>query len=127
MKNSHNTGSPNGAIELEPQTRNFPTSFDEQRLNPKTTTSSASASNAHRESIPEREPDLETLSAESQHQPPAVVAHALERWNEPSVNVSRLVATFWSFVIMGANDAAYGVSSFFKIRIIDLANISYRH
>jgi hypothetical protein len=116
MKNSHNTGSPNGAIELEPQTRNFPTSSNEQRLNPKNI-SSASAPNAHNVSIPEREPDLETLSAESQHQPPAVVAHALEQWNEPSVNVSRVFATFWSFVIMGANDAAYGVSSIFKIRI----------
>lgn len=117
MKNSHNAGSPNGAIELEPQTRNFPTSSNEQRLNPKTTTSSASESNAHNVSIPEREPDLETLSAESQQQPPAVVAHALERWNEPSVNVSRVFATFWSFVVMGANDAAYGVSSILKIHI----------
>ena len=117
MKDSHTTGSLTGAIELEPQARNFPTSPKDQRLNAKTTTSSASASNARSVSIPEREPDLETLSAQSQHEPPAVVAHALEKWNEPSVNVSRLFATFWSFVIMGANDAAYGVSSIFKIYV----------
>lgn len=46
--------------------------------------------------------------------PERVVAHAREKWNEPSVNALRTFATFWSFVIMGANDAAYGVS--FSVR-----------
>ena len=38
--------------------------------------------------------------------------HAMEKWNEPRINVSRTLATFWSFLVMGANDAAYGVSFF---------------
>ncbi|KAI9930245.1 hypothetical protein ASPWEDRAFT_101477 [Aspergillus wentii DTO 134E9] len=31
-----------------------------------------------------------------------------EKWNSSKANVSRTVATFWSFLVMGANDAAYG-------------------
>lgn len=34
----------------------------------------------------------------------------LEKWNQPRVNIHRTFATFWSFLVMGANDAAYGVS-----------------
>ena len=32
----------------------------------------------------------------------------LEQWNHPRINVYRVSATFWSFLIMGANDATYG-------------------
>lgn len=34
----------------------------------------------------------------------------LEKWNQPRVNIHRTFATFWAFLVMGANDAAYGVS-----------------
>jgi hypothetical protein len=34
---------------------------------------------------------------------------ALEKWNQPQINVYRTFATFFSFLVMGANDAAYGV------------------
>lgn len=34
----------------------------------------------------------------------------LEKWNHPRINICRIFATFWSFLVMGANDAAYGVS-----------------
>lgn len=33
-----------------------------------------------------------------------------ERWNDPSGNMARVAATFLTFLVMGANDAAYGVS-----------------
>lgn len=33
-----------------------------------------------------------------------------ERWNAPRLNMWRSFAAFWSFVVMGSNDAAYGVS-----------------
>ena len=33
-----------------------------------------------------------------------------ERWNEPPVNLWRVLATFYSFIVVGANDGAYGVS-----------------
>ncbi|KAB8260285.1 major facilitator superfamily domain-containing protein [Aspergillus pseudonomiae] len=31
-----------------------------------------------------------------------------ERWNHPRSNILKTAATFWSFLVMGANDAAYG-------------------
>lgn len=34
----------------------------------------------------------------------------LERWNYPKGNSKRICATFWAFMVMGMNDAAYGVS-----------------
>lgn len=41
--------------------------------------------------------------------PPEIAISALEKWNYPRHNIGRLMATFWSFVVSGANDAAYGV------------------
>ena len=32
----------------------------------------------------------------------------LQQWNSPRINVWRCAGTFWSFAILGANDAAYG-------------------
>lgn len=32
----------------------------------------------------------------------------LQRWNHPRINIIRVLATFWDFMILGANDAAYG-------------------
>lgn len=40
------------------------------------------------------------------------VSRVVEKWNEPRINIYRTFATFWSFVILGANDAATGVSRF---------------
>ncbi|PLB44804.1 MFS transporter [Aspergillus steynii IBT 23096] len=31
-----------------------------------------------------------------------------EKWNHPRPNIWKVFATFWSFLVMGANDAAYG-------------------
>lgn len=109
MRDSRATGSLTGAIELEPpQARIAPGNPKDQGLN--VTTNATDIQEARME----RDLDLETFSADSQQEQPATVAHALEKWNEPSVNINRLFATFWSFVIMGANDAAYGVSSIFN-------------
>lgn len=33
-----------------------------------------------------------------------------EKWYTPRINMYRVFATFWSFVVMGMNDASYGVS-----------------
>ncbi|KAK0999190.1 hypothetical protein LTS01_005484 [Friedmanniomyces endolithicus] len=33
---------------------------------------------------------------------------SIELWNKPAINIYRISATFWSFLIMGANDATYG-------------------
>jgi len=34
-----------------------------------------------------------------------------EKWNEPRINFWRVLATFYSFIVVGANDGAYGVGS----------------
>ncbi|TKA80767.1 hypothetical protein B0A49_00504 [Cryomyces minteri] len=39
---------------------------------------------------------------------PTTATEALQKWNTPSVNMYRSFAAFWGFIIMGANDAAYG-------------------
>lgn len=40
--------------------------------------------------------------------PTTQAAAKLERWNAPRSNLYRTLAAFWSFVVMGSNDAAYG-------------------
>ncbi|KAI0016781.1 putative MFS transporter [Xylariomycetidae sp. FL0641] len=39
---------------------------------------------------------------------PTTATDAVQRWNFPRINAPRVAACFWSFVVMGANDAAYG-------------------
>jgi hypothetical protein len=34
----------------------------------------------------------------------------LESWNNPRSNIYRIGASYWSLLVTGANDAAYGVS-----------------
>ena len=35
--------------------------------------------------------------------------HPTERWNDPPINAWRVAATYYSFIVVGANDGAYGV------------------
>ena len=42
---------------------------------------------------------------------PSMTVSVTERWNHPKANVSRTLAVLFAFTIMGANDAAYGVSN----------------
>lgn len=42
---------------------------------------------------------------------PSTTVSVVERWNSPKGNIYRTAATLFAFIIMGANDAAYGVSS----------------
>lgn len=39
---------------------------------------------------------------------PTTATERLESWNRPRMNIYRVLATFWSFVVMGMNDASYG-------------------
>jgi hypothetical protein len=39
-----------------------------------------------------------------------------EKWNHPRSNIAKSLTTFWSFLVMGANDSAYGVSSHLEAR-----------
>lgn len=42
--------------------------------------------------------------------PPTTAADVVERWNYPRSNIPKVGTCFWAFIVMGANDAAYGVS-----------------
>lgn len=42
--------------------------------------------------------------------PPSTAVSQLQKWNFPRINMWRVFATFYSFIILGLNDAAYGVS-----------------
>lgn len=56
----------------------------------------------------------EHVSTEISEQEPQHVFQQVESWNYPRANVWKTLATFWSFLVMGMNDSAYGVSvSFF--------------
>lgn len=54
-------------------------------------------------------PRSEQLTTDSSNDPSGAFP-ALEKWNSPRINIFRSFSTFWSFLVMGANDAAYGVS-----------------
>ncbi|OAA59390.1 Major facilitator superfamily domain, general substrate transporter [Cordyceps fumosorosea ARSEF 2679] len=51
---------------------------------------------------------VDECAAAPDNDAPAGAVSALQQWNNPSGNVFRLVACFWCFLVMGANDAAYG-------------------
>lgn len=42
---------------------------------------------------------------------PSTAVSVVERWNHPKANIYRTFAILFAFTIMGANDAAYGVSN----------------
>ncbi|KAF2691109.1 MFS general substrate transporter [Lentithecium fluviatile CBS 122367] len=52
--------------------------------------------------------DEDSDPVENLPSPTTQAAQRLERWNTPRVNFWRTMAAFWSFVVMGSNDAAYG-------------------
>lgn len=41
---------------------------------------------------------------------PLDAVEALQKWNEPRINMWRVFATYFSFFVFGMNDGAYGVS-----------------
>jgi hypothetical protein len=43
-------------------------------------------------------------------QSPVTETPKLEIWNKPRINMYRYLSTLYTFIIMGMNDAAYGVS-----------------
>ncbi|KAF8421639.1 MFS transporter [Tirmania nivea] len=53
---------------------------------------------------------ISTRSIASAENPPAgaVAAPARQTWNNPPINKWRILAAFYSFIIMGMNDSAYG-------------------
>ena len=65
-------------------------------------------SKSHSQTHPDKDvPVFEDTSAGALP-PPTTSTPQLQKWNSPSINMWRCFATFWSFIILGANDAAYG-------------------
>ncbi|GIC94870.1 putative MFS transporter [Aspergillus udagawae] len=59
---------------------------------------------------------LASLQLEASHSPPpGNVFPAMERWNHPKSNIYKIAATFWAFLVMGANDAAYGLEQHYSL------------
>lgn len=59
---------------------------------------------------------------------PSTTVSVVERWNSPKGNIYRTSATLFAFVIMGANDAAYGVSTCSCLRrAISIEDLSGHH
>ncbi|KAJ5756912.1 uncharacterized protein N7511_007094 [Penicillium nucicola] len=54
------------------------------------------------EALPRQQSDAESTSGQPNQFP------VLEKWNQNRLNMYRTFATFWCFLVMGANDAAYG-------------------
>jgi hypothetical protein len=53
-----------------------------------------------------------TSTVEEPERPPegAIVVEAIQSWNRPRRNVYRVFAAFFAFIVLGMNDASYGVS-----------------
>lgn len=58
--------------------------------------------------------------------PPSGAVSALQRWNNPRGNMFRIGACFWCFLVMGANDAAYGVSASHYISYRNMLTVNSR-
>jgi hypothetical protein len=55
--------------------------------------------------------DAADRDAGSELLPKQAPEHAVQKWNDPIINTWRVLATFFSFIVVGANDAYYGVRS----------------
>jgi hypothetical protein len=49
--------------------------------------------------------------------PPLTAVNALQKWNSPRVNIERVFACFWSFLVLGMNDGSYGVRCHYAIEL----------
>jgi hypothetical protein len=60
--------------------------------------------------------------------PPSTAVNALQKWNHPRSNMSRVFACFWSFLVVGMNDGSYGVCCSCPLALLkNCALTMYRH
>lgn len=111
MSLHQNTGSStcviSPAIEIQPISHNNPTKPQNAKVAGSHTSLRLSDTKGIRDD--DSPTDLPSPTTHSAHKP--------EQWNHPRSNLFKTMAAFWSFVVMGSNDAAYGalipyVSSF---------------
>ncbi|KAB8071885.1 major facilitator superfamily domain-containing protein [Aspergillus leporis] len=63
--------------------------------------------------VPNSGQELQSFDVPTQE--PTRVFHQAERWNHPRSNILKTAATYWSFLVMGMNDAAYGLESYYNL------------
>lgn len=51
----------------------------------------------------------EVLDRHGEQLPKSEPEHAVQKWHNPIINTWRVLATSFSFIVVGANDAIYGV------------------
>ncbi|KAI1342965.1 MFS general substrate transporter [Xylariaceae sp. FL0016] len=91
-----NGGSSTAVLELRP----IPLSpLQRDTVDPLSTKPSRETS---KDAVQEREDNTSPLP------PPTTAVEIKQRWNFPRSNIPRVAACFWSFIVMGSNDAAYG-------------------
>ncbi|KAF4307248.1 hypothetical protein GTA08_BOTSDO05339 [Botryosphaeria dothidea] len=99
----NNGGSSTCVVELQDQTclPTKPVSIKSQRPESIRSVRSLTLSQIPDDSSKNNDP-VDTLPS------PTTATEKLQEWNNPRVNTYRTFSAFWSFFIMGANDAAYG-------------------
>lgn len=64
----------------------------------------------------------QVLEVDEKQPLPTNTSEALQQWNKPRINLYRYLATLLGFIIMGMNDAAYGVGYLLKLKTILLTS-----
>ncbi|GJC81008.1 bypass of stop codon protein 6 [Colletotrichum liriopes] len=49
---------------------------------------------------------------------PTTTAAVVQKWNHPRSNMFRVLSCFWSMLVSGANDAAYGLEKYYDLTYI---------
>lgn len=102
MRVQHNGGSSTSVIELEPVYMSSAFPGQDAKGDPSIPANGLSRQASSRHSRVTFDQDTSSLP------PPNMVTETVQRWNYPRKNIPRIMSCFWSFVVMGANDAAYG-------------------
>lgn len=103
FRTQQNTGSSTYVIELED--RGISKTQTPNKPSPPQSVYSLGRRETPRASHDHDEDRQETLPSPTTH-----VADQVQKWNYPRINVGRTMGMFLSFVVMGLNDGAYGVS-----------------
>lgn len=103
---NNSNGSSTMVIELQPQQQQQPGSDQSHTVILDTQPIETQRVNSQQEDDAEHR---QTDMGEAPSVPPTAVP-SLQKWNGSRENVWRLLATFVSFMLIGANDASYGVS-----------------
>ncbi|KAI4860729.1 MFS general substrate transporter [Hypoxylon rubiginosum] len=103
MRVQQNSGSSTSVMELELDSVYMSTALPKQD-----TTNEFSVHGPSRQASMKNDSGYVPEQDRSPLPPPSIASEVLQRWNYPRKNIPRLAACFWSFVVMGSTDAAYG-------------------